>query len=138
MTSSRQAQVDLDVIKKFYDALNGNNPAGAAALMTSEVERTEFPGTPGTSSLKGLDKMTAHIQEGRSTWAEGRCQPKEFFVSGEKVVVDVHVHVRQKGQDQWIDARIGDAFALEQGHISAFHSFTTLSEALAWAGIGKN
>lgn len=77
------------------------------------------------------------MAQGRSTWAEGSCSPDRYFVNGDKVVVDVHVHVRLKNETKWIDGRVGDAFALRDHLITEFRSFLKLDQALSWAGIDE-
>ena len=54
--------------------------------------------------------MEAQLSQGRSTWAEGGCEPEQFIVAGDKIVVLLHVRVRLKNKSEWIDARIADGF----------------------------
>ncbi|MBX2995311.1 MAG: nuclear transport factor 2 family protein [Bdellovibrionaceae bacterium] len=126
---------DTEVIKKFYTALNGADTSGAVALVDPEIERMEFPDSPTPKNLRGLAAMSEHITDGRKTWAEGSCAPQEFFINGDKIVVDVHVHVRQNGKTEWIDAHVFDAFMMKNGKITQFHSFVKRAEAFAWAGL---
>ena len=41
-------------------------------------------------------------------WAEGSCEPGRFIVAGDKIIVFVHVRVRLKDNEEWIEARLAD------------------------------
>jgi hypothetical protein len=52
---------------------------------------------------------------------------------GERVVVFVHVHVRLKDRQEWIDARTADVFAFRGDKITEMRSFADKQKALEWA-----
>lgn len=52
-----------------------------------------------------------------------------------KVIVKVHVHVRLKGKDDWIDAYVSDAFMMRDDKIIEWHTFVDNREALVWVGL---
>ncbi|MBS1968882.1 MAG: nuclear transport factor 2 family protein [Bdellovibrionales bacterium] len=126
---------EIEVVKKFYAALNQNDVPAALECLDPQIERVEFEGTPSAGRFRGLSEMSAHISQGRSTWAEGSCNPERFISEGDKVVVLVHVHVRLKNKTEWIDGRVADAFTLKNGKIIEFRSFMKAEEAFKWAGV---
>lgn len=125
---------DIDVIKQFYSGLNSNDIESAIKLFDENIIRNEFEGTPIAGAYRGLTEMRNNLISGRSTWAEGSCEPIEFFTSHGKTVVIVHVKVRVKNNTTWIDAKVADGFSLKAGLITEFHSFLDKEKALIWAG----
>lgn len=124
---------EVEVIKKFYTALNHNQIPDVLKLMDPQIVRVEFEGTPMGGSYRGLEEMREHFIKGRSTWAEGACEPEKIVPVGNKIVVHVHVRVRLKDKTDWIDGRVADAFAFKNGKISEFRSFEKSEDAMKWA-----
>ncbi|MNK01145.1 SnoaL-like domain protein [compost metagenome] len=122
---------DIEVIKKVYSGINRNDVDLFLSLMDADVVRTEFE----EGTYRGHAEMRHNFISGRSTWAEGSCEPVEFLSKGNKVVAVVHVKVRLKDSTEWIDARIADGFSLKEGRVTEFHSFASKEKAFAWAGI---
>ncbi|WP_374080138.1 nuclear transport factor 2 family protein [Bdellovibrio bacteriovorus] len=122
---------DIEVIKQVYSGINRNDVDFVLNLMDANVFRIEFE----SGTYRGYAEMRSHLISGRSTWAEGACEPVEFFPKGNKIVVIVHVKVRLKNNSQWIDAHTTDGFELKEGRVTEFHSFTTKQKAIEWAQI---
>ena len=126
---------NIKVASEFYQALNCNDTEAALKLLDPEIVRIEFEGSPSGGTYRGLAELKAHLIQGRDTWAEGSCKPEDFITNNDKIVVWVHVKVRQKGKTEWIDAHIADGFAFRDGKIIEFRSFFKKEEALKWAGV---
>ncbi len=122
---------NTDVVARFYDAINRNDLQTAVQDFDPQIVRIEFGGTP----LAGIAAVRANITQGRGTWAEGRCDPEQFFESGDTVVVFVHARVRLHGATEWTGGRFADGFVVRDGRVVQYHSFGERAEALAWAGI---
>ena len=126
-----------ELVRKLYAAINSDNLPAAMERFHPEIVRIEpddFP-TPGT--YRGLAEMEGHILKGRATWAEGSCEPEELVVVGDKIVALVHVKVRLKGREDWIDGRLGDVFAFKDGKILLMRTFGEQKEALDWAKVNS-
>ncbi|WP_413585628.1 nuclear transport factor 2 family protein [Bdellovibrio sp. HCB274] len=135
MVSEDQNHVNWIVtIKQFYAGLNRGDIPAVLKLLDPEIVRVETESFPTPGTYRGLDEMKAHIEKGRSTWAEGGCEPERFTVVDDKVVVFVHVRVRLKDKTDWIDGRIADVFTLKDGKITEMRSFIDREEAMQWAG----
>jgi len=116
---------------ELYHAINGNDVESALKLFDPQVVRIEFE----DGTYNGLAELEAHIIQGRNTWAEGSCSPEEFISNKDKLVVLVHVHVRQKDKTEWIDARVADGLRFRNGRIIEFRSFMKKEDALNWAEV---
>lgn len=125
---------EAKILDDAYAALNRNDVAGFVKDFDPQIVRIEPADFPSTGTYHGIEAVTKHVYEGRSTWAEGGCEPERFIVAGDKVVVAVHVRVRLNDRTNWIDARIADGFAFRDGKAVEFRTFLKESEALEWAG----
>ena len=125
---------ETEAIKDAYAALNRNDIDGFAKILDPQVERTEPDDFPSGGTYHGIEAVRAHIAAGRSTWAEGGCEPERFVVAGDKVIVMLHVLVRLKDHTDWIDGHIADVFTFRDGKATQFRTFGDEREALEWAG----
>jgi ketosteroid isomerase-like protein len=126
---------DLALLKAFYAAINRNDLSAANGFLDPDVLRTEPGGFPTSGSYNGAAAVQSLLAQGRSTWAEGSCEPEDFHAYGPKVVAYLHVHVRLHGATDWIDTRFADGFVIRNDRIAEWHSFSQRAEALAWAEI---
>ena len=126
---------ETEALKEAYAALNRNDIPGFAKILDPHIERIEPDDFPTGGTYHGLDAVTAHVAQGRSTWAEGACEPKGFTIAGDKIVVSIHVRVRIKDHTEWIDGRIGDVYTFRDGKAIQFRTFADERQALEWAGV---
>lgn len=123
---------DTAVLKRLYAALNRGDIPDVLKLFDPEIERIEAPGFPTPGTYRGLAELEAHFNKGRSTWAEGACEPEQFTSAGPRIIVQVHVKVRLKDHQEWIDGQVTDVFTLKNGKVTEMHSFLTRDDALDW------
>ena len=126
---------DVDVLKSFFAAINRNDMQPVARHLDPRVVRIEFEGSPAADTYHGLAAVQENVRAGRGTWAEGSCEPEQFLVEGERVVVYLHARVRLHGATDWTGGRFADGFVLRNGKITEYHSFGERADALRWAGI---
>lgn len=127
--------VETEIVREAYAALNRGDIDGFVKDFASDIERVEFEGTTMAGEFHGIDAVREHVIQGRSTWAEGACEPEQVIVAGDKVVVLAHVRVRLKDQTEWLEGRTGDVFTFRDGKAVQFRTFATPQEALKWAGV---
>jgi ketosteroid isomerase-like protein len=125
---------NLDTVSEFYTALNRGDLPALAQHLDPEIVRIEPAGFATEGTYRGIAAVQAHIARGRGTWAEGACEPEEFFERGDKVVAYVHVRVRLKNSAAWVEGRFADGFTFRAGKIVEFRSFAQRAEARAWTG----
>lgn len=128
-------EAETQAIKEAYAALNRNDIEGFVKDFDPQIERIEPPEFPGGGTYHGLEAVKAHISQGRSSWAEGACEPERFVAAGDKIVVFLHIRVRLKDQTEWIDGRIADVFTFRNGKAIQFRTFADELQALEWAGV---
>lgn len=126
---------ETEALREAYAALNRNDIEGFVAAFDPQIERIEFEGSPTGGTYHGLEGVKAHVARGRSTWAEGACEPQRVRVAGDKVVVSCHVRVRLKDQTDWLEGRTADVYTFRNGKAIEFRTFADEQEAFEWAGI---
>lgn len=135
---SSNLNTETQVLRDVYSAINRNDIQAALQYFDLQIERIEPEGFPAASGLHGLADVQAHFSQGRDTWAEGSCNPEQFIVVGDRIVVFVHVRVKLKKTMSWIEGRLADVFTFRKGKILQMRSFTDKQQALDWAGQQRN
>jgi ketosteroid isomerase-like protein len=124
-----------EVLSQFYDAINRNDMQAITQDLDPEIVRIEPEGFPTAGNYRGIAQVQEHVTKGRGTWAEGTCEPEEFWENGDRVVVYLHARVRLKDSTEWVGGRFADGFVFGNGKIIQCLSFGERAEALKWAGI---
>lgn len=123
----------IEAVKGAYAALNRGDVDGFVKDFDPEVVRVEFEGSPTGGTYRGIEAVREHVVAGRTTWAEGACEPTNFVVKGDKVVVSCHVRVRLKDQTDWLEGRTTDVFTFRDGKVIEFRTFADEQPALEFA-----
>ncbi len=123
-----------EVAREIYAALNRNDIQAVITAFDPQIERIEPVDFPSAGTYRGHEAVQEHFSQGRSTWAEGGCEPEQLFVVGNKIVVFLHVLVRLKNSTEWIDGHMADVLTFRDGKVIGWRSFRDQQEALEWAG----
>ncbi len=126
---------ETEALEQFFAAINRNDMQAITKDFDPEIVRIEPEGFPTAGTYRGIAAVQEHVTKGRGTWADGTCEPEEFFVNGDKVVVYLHARVRLKNSNEWVGGRFADSFVFRNGKITQYLSFGERAEALEWAGI---
>ena len=135
MKQKTTMRTEIEALRQFFAAINRNDMQVIMKDFDPQIVRMEPEGFPTSGTYRGIAQVQEHIAKGRGTWAEGTCEPEEFFTSGDKVVVYLHVRVRLKDSTDWIDGRFADGFVFRDGKIIQYLTFGEQREALQWAGM---
>lgn len=134
-TASADGQThQIGALISAYSALNRSDVDGFVRDFEPDVLRVEFEGSQSEGTFSGLAAVREHVRRGRSTWAEGTCEPQEFTQVGDKIVVTIHVRVRLNDQVDWLEGQTGDVFTFHDGKVIEFRTFYSPADALQWAG----
>ena len=126
---------EIERLREAYAALNRNDIDGVIRSFDASIERVEPADFPGAGTYRGLDAVKAHFVKARESWAEGTCEPQRLLVSGDRVVVFAHVHVKLKNEAEWRDGDVTDVFTFRNGKVVYWRTFTDRQQALEWAGV---
>ena len=127
--------IEIEALKRFFSAINRNDMQAITNDFDLHIIRIEPEGFPTAGTYRGIEQVREHVTKGRGTWAEGACDPEEFFVKGSKVVVYLYARVRLRESTEWIGGRFADGFVFRNGKIVEYLSFAERADALKWAGI---
>jgi uncharacterized protein len=125
----------IQSLRDAYAALNRNDIPAFMSIFDPQIQRDEFLDSPHGSTHRGIPAVTEHVIKGRGSWAQGTCDPQQFILAGDHIIVLVHVHVRLKHETDWREGDVADLFTFRQGKATLFRSFTSKQQALDWAGI---
>ncbi len=100
-----------------------------------DIVRVEPEGYPTFGTYCGIAAVQDQVRQGRGSWAEGSCDPEDFFENGDKVVVYLHAWVRMHNQTEWVGERFADRFTFRNGKIVDYITFVKREDAMKWAGI---
>lgn len=134
---TKPSETEIEILKQAYAALNRNDIDGFVRDFDPQIVRIEFEGSPMAGEFQGIEAVRTHVTAGRSTWAEGACEPEQFTIVGDKIVVSCYVRVRLKDQTDWLEGRTGDVFTFRNGKVTEFRTFADEQQALEWAGVGS-
>lgn len=128
---------EMTALREAYAALNRGDTEGFIKDFDPQIVRVEFEGTPTGGTYRGIEAVKEHVAAGRSTWAEGACEPERFVTLGDKIVASCHVRVRLKDQTDWLEGRTGDVFTFRDGKVVEFRTFADEHEAFEFANAGS-
>jgi ketosteroid isomerase-like protein len=131
----RAVSTEVEALQRFFAAINRNDMQAITEDFDPQILRIEPEGFPTAGTYRGIPEVQEHVTKGRSTWAEGTCDPEQFLENGDKVVVYLHARVRLKKSNEWVGGRFADGFVFRNGKIVEYRSFAERTEALEWAGI---
>ena len=87
--------IEVEALEQFFAAINRNDINAATKDFDPRIVRVEPEGFPTAGTYRGIAEVQEHIRAGRGTWAEGRCEPENFLINGDKVVE------YEWGSDDW-------------------------------------
>ncbi|MCA9759703.1 MAG: nuclear transport factor 2 family protein [Candidatus Eisenbacteria bacterium] len=126
---------ETEALERFYAAINRNDMDAVVWDFDPKILRVEPEGFATSGTYRGIAEVQEQVAKGRSTWAEGTCNPEKFFINGSTVVVYLHAWVRLHDATEWMGGRFADGFVFRGGKITEYRTFWERAAALEWAGI---
>ena len=126
---------ETEALKEIYAALNRNDIPAMVKAFDPQIERIEPPDFPAGGTYRGHAAVQAHLSRARETWAEGSCEPEQFIVAGDKIIVFIYVRVRLKQEMEWRKGPVTDVFTFRNGKVIQMRTFADRQLALEWAEV---
>lgn len=135
MSPAAETEARIDALRDIYAAINRHDIPAAIAIYDPQIEWIEPSDYPEGGTTHGIADVEALHRRALATWAEGACEPEQFIVAGDKVIVLAHVRVRLKDSADWIDGRLADVYTFRDGKVIQKRTFDEPQEALEWVGV---
>ena len=135
MDNSQPSVAETEALKETYAALNRNDIDAAVKAFDTQIAWIEPAEYTGGATCHGLPAVKAHLSRARGTWAEGSCEPEQFIVAGDKIIVLIRVHVRLKHETEWREGRHAAVYTFRGGKAIEQRIFDDERQALEWAGV---
>jgi ketosteroid isomerase-like protein len=124
---------EIESLRAIYDGINRNDISAAVAPLAEDIAWIEPAEYTGSATCHGRANVAAHLIRARATWAEGSCEPEQFLVIGDKVVVTIHVHVRLKTETAFRDGRHAAVYTFRNGQAIEMRIIDDPQQAIEWA-----
>ncbi len=72
---------EIETLNQFFAAINRNDMQSIIRDFDPQIVLIEPQGFPTAGTYRGIAEVQEHVTKGRGTWAEGTCEPEEFFTS---------------------------------------------------------
>lgn len=130
--SSAGTEANLAAAKKLYgDFLHGDIDAVLAAMSDDVTWIIPGPGTlPYSGTKHGKSEWKSYLS-GLGATEILSFEPKEYFASGNKVVVLGHETLKVKATGKLIDGDLAQVLTFQNGKLVRFQSFDDTAEAAA-------
>jgi ketosteroid isomerase-like protein len=128
-------ETHINLLRDFYEALNGDDVESAVNLCAPEVQVYLNPDVVAALPPRGHKEVANYLRGWFDSWDAYTAQPDEFKESGDQVVVMVQLRARGKGSRFDIEEEMADVFTLADGKIVQLRLYVDRGVALESAGI---
>ena len=131
------SQENVEIIRRYYEAINRGDVAAALAEVDPNVEWWVRWDQPDRSVVRGHDAWKATWDDIYATFADFRMDPMEFIDAGEFVVVPVFQVGRFQDSDALIEQREVHVWRLSVGKVVEVREFNEKAQALEAVGLSE-
>ena len=130
------SQANVEIVRRAYEAFNGDDPETAIALFDPEVEWTLPEHFPDAETWGGRERVVEGLAALSEAWESIHIDVKELIDAGERVVALVHIQGRAAltGLDlggMGVDAHV---WTLREGRVVTVRMYGGTEEALRAIG----
>lgn len=127
---------NVDAVRAIYAALNRGDIEAVVQHFDEQIVWIEPWNLP-DSVYRGLPAVHKLFSETRAKWAEGSCEPEGITIVGDKVVVDLYVHVRLAHESEWREGRHCAVYSFRNGKALEMRIIEDRQQALDYAADNK-
>jgi ketosteroid isomerase-like protein len=130
------SQENVEIVRRFYDALNHGDWDEAFRDIHPHVEVTLQRG-PGAGTHRGREAIQGFIEDYIAAFDSMDFEPEEFLENGDQVVVLLTRRARPKGGSGEMVVRNGHIWTVRDSTILSMKSFPDPEKALEAAGLSE-
>jgi ketosteroid isomerase-like protein len=127
---------NVEIVRRAYEAFNGNDPEAAIALLDPEVEWTLPAHFPDAETWRGRDRVVEGLRSMATSFDSLNLEVHELIDAGDRVVALVHIQGRAAvtGLDLSGMGVDGHIWTLRDGRVVAVRMYGGTGDALAEIG----
>src|SRR3954452_6925405 len=122
---------NVELVRAWMRAVNGDDPEAAIALGDPAFEMTESSTLPGAASTAGLDELRRYLAGWTRNWSEWDWQEEEASeIPPDKVLVMATLRLRGLRSGLWVERRWAYLFTIRTGKLLRQDGFDDKARAL--------
>jgi uncharacterized protein len=130
LTSPIEAESDIGLVKRAYDALNRGDVEGALAPLAEDAEWHESSALPESDVYRGRDTIHEFLQGFLESWEEFAQEVEDVVPSGERLVVLLHMRGRGRESGVEVDASYAHVWTIRDGRATRVDAYYDRERAL--------
>ncbi|MFL5865635.1 MAG: nuclear transport factor 2 family protein [Thermoleophilaceae bacterium] len=123
------AHEQIEIVSRGYEALNGGDIDAVVGLVHPEFAWTDPPDVVGARGGVGRNDFALYLRSFGQAWDEFRCEPEEFRIAGDALVVIVRESGRGKISGATVEHRLVHVWRFDNGRAVSLEAYA--AEALA-------
>jgi ketosteroid isomerase-like protein len=131
------SQENVELIRRTYEAVAGNDLDGAYAYLHPEIEFHTYAESPAAGVYRGREAVRKYNEDLFEQFESVRFEIAEIVDAGDRVVVVSTQHAVPKGGRQEIDVRMTEVWTIRDDLLAERHSYATRAEALEAAELSE-
>jgi hypothetical protein len=130
------SQENVEVVRAWIRAFNGDDPESAVALCDPAFEMTESSTLPGAATTAGLDGLRRYFIGWQRNWSEWDWQEEEVLdIPPDRVLVMAQLRLKGLRSRIWVERRWAYVFTLRDGKLLRQDGFDEKAQALEAVGL---
>jgi ketosteroid isomerase-like protein len=127
---------NVEIVRRAYEAFNGDDPEAAIALLDPDVEWTLPAHFPDAETWRGRDRVVEGLRSMATSFDSLNLEVHELIDAGDRVVALVHIQGRAAvtGLDLSGMGVDGHIWTLRDGRVVAVRMYGGTGDALAEIG----
>jgi ketosteroid isomerase-like protein len=129
---------NVEVVRAWMRACNGDDPEQGIALCDPGFEMTESSALPGAATTSGLAALRRYFAGWVRNWSEWDWQEEELLdIPPDRVLVMAQLRLRGLRSGIWVDRRWAYLFTVREGKLLRQDGFEDRAKALEAAGLSE-
>ena len=113
----------IRIVSRGYEALNRGDIPGVLELVHPDFEWSDPPDVVGARGGVGRGDFAAYLESLGQAWDEFRCEPEEFRIAGDALVVIVREGGRGKLSGATVEHRLVHVWRFREGRAVSLEAY---------------
>jgi uncharacterized protein len=122
--------VDVQSLRRGYEALNGGNLSAVLELLDPDIEWHE-PASPEAGSHRGREGFERYLRGWRESFDDFRVHPEQVVDRGDRLIAIVRQTGRGRASGLRVEARLAHVWTVQDGRAVRWEAVADPDEVLA-------